>query len=350
MESESEGDLNRRPPQARPRTRFLPTRLRSATAGAAVLGLLSLGCGQDRSGAPSDGAESGGAPPASEREGSRPVPKVLMIGIDGVRPDLLAAARTPNLDRLAREGSYTASARTGYPSVSGPGWSSFLIGVWPDKHGVLDNEFEGKAYDDYPDVLSRLEALRPALVTYAAADWLPLVTDDHNGPVISDRVDRKFIVDGYDTGWAEADSMVVDDAVRTLSTEDPDLAFVYLGNPDEVSHTSGGIGAEYVAALERADGEVGRLIEAVRSRSSAAEEDWLVLVSTDHGRREDGGHGGDTQEERTIFYLASGPSSSPLPDSVYVVDVAVSALTHLGIPIDPAWQLDGQAAGVAPRH
>ena len=316
---------------------------------AALLVPLLLGCGQERDEPATDraGPATGGGSTASSE--ATPVPKVLMIGIDGVRPDLLASARTPNLDQLAQEGSYTATARTGFPSVSGPGWSSFLIGVWPAKHGVHDNEFEGKAYDDYPDVLTRVESLHPEMETYAAADWLPIVTDDHNGPIISDRIDRKFIVDGYEAGWAEADSMVVDDAVRTLTNEDPDLAFVYLGNPDEVSHSTGAIGAEYIAALERADREVGRLMEAVHSRPSVHDEDWLVLVSTDHGRREDGGHGGDTPEERTIFYLASGPSSSALPDSVFVVDVAVSALTHLRVHIDPSWQLDGRVAGVAPE-
>ena len=314
-------------------------------AGALLL-LLGLGCGQapegERAG-PAGGASTEADAPADE--GQRAY-KVLMIGIDGVRPDVLASAHTPNLDDLAQRGSYTASARTGFPSVSGPGWSSFLIGVWPDKHGVTDNEFQGKAYDRYPDVLTRLESLRPELQTYAAADWLPLVTEDHNGPVISDRVDRKFIVDGYDLGWAEADSVLVDDAARTLATENPDLSFVYLGNPDEVSHTVGSIGEEYVAAVELADREVGRLLDAIRTRPTANQEDWLVLVSTDHGRRADGGHGGDSPEERTIFYLASGPSAIPLPDSVRIVDVAVSALTHLGVSIDPAWALDGRPAGV----
>ncbi len=278
-----------------------------------------------------------------------PAPKVLMIGIDGVRPDILSSAETPNLDRLAQSGVFTPSARTSFPSVSGPGWSSFLTGVWPDKHGVTDNEFHGKAYDRFPDVLTRFESLQPELVTYAAADWLPLVTEDHNGPVISDAVDRKFVVDGYQVGWAAADSMLVDDAVRTLAGEDPDVSFVYLGNPDEVSHGSGSIGPEYVEALERADRQVGRLMEALRSRPTVGDEHWLILVSTDHGRLADGGHGGDTPEERTIFYLASGASVTALGDTVAVVDVAVTALVHMGVPIDPSWALDGRPAGVQVR-
>ena len=57
-------------------------------------------------------------PPGAET--SRGARKVLLIGIDGVRPDVLAAVPTPNIDALAAEGWYTDQARTTTPSVSGP--------------------------------------------------------------------------------------------------------------------------------------------------------------------------------------------------------------------------------------
>ncbi|MDH5589361.1 MAG: alkaline phosphatase family protein, partial [Gemmatimonadota bacterium] len=120
------------------------------------------------------------------------------------------------------------------------------------------------------------------------------------------------------------------------------------GNPDEASHEHGSIGPEYREALATADTQVGRLWAAVRARPTFAGEDWLVLISTDHGRRADGGHGGDTPEERTIFFLAGGPAAAHggLIDPVHVVDVAVTALTHMGVVIDPAWNLDGKAVGL----
>ncbi len=88
---------------------------------------------------------------------------------------------------------------------------------------------------------------------------------------------------------------------------------------------------------------------AVRARPTYAQEDWLILMSTDHGRTADGDHGGDTPEERTIFYLASGPSTvvGTLEGTPAIVDVPVTALAHLGIDIDPAWSLDGKVVGLA---
>ncbi len=295
---------------------------------------------------------SGGEAPSSgsaAASASPPTPKVLVIGLDGVRPDVLAEVPTPNLDALVAEGAYTADARTGFPSVSGPGWSSFLIGVWPEKHGVTNNDFDGKRYGRYPDFLTRIEQVRPELNTFAVADWLPLVAQEDGQPTISDAVDTKHILNGYDMGWPEADARSVELAVERLSDGDPDALFVDRGNPDETSHHHRSIGEEYRAAIELADQHVGQLVAAVRARATYASEDWLIISSTDHGRTADGGHGGDSPEERTIFYLVSGPSTArgTLGQPVSIVDVPVTALAHLGIEIDPAWDLDGKVVGLA---
>ena len=302
---------------------------------AAALVLLLAGC----AGGSDDGAGSGGPL----------IRKVLVIGIDGVRPDVMAEVETPNLDALIADGTFSDRAQTGRPTVSGPGWSSFLTGVWPDKHGVTNNDFTGKRYDLYPDFLTRIEQVRPSLVTFAALDWLPVGADSAGGPIIGDAPDAKYVVNGYTRGWPAADSAVTFMAAGQLMGGDPDAVFVYLGNPDEASHEAGSIGDEYRAAIALADSHVGMLLDAVRARPSYAREDWLVLVSTDHGRRADGGHGGDSAEESTIFFIASGPSAARgrITEPPGIVDVAVTALAHLGIPIDPAWGLDGKAVGLA---
>ena len=280
---------------------------------------------------------------------AQPAPKVLLIGIDGVRPDVLAEVATPNIDALAASGWYTAEARTTTPSVSGPSWSSMLTGVWPGKHGVTNNNFTGRDYDTWPGFLTRAERERPELATYAALDWLPLGELPEGGPVVPATIDARALLNGYDLGWAAADGEVTTHAVRHLGQADPDAMFVYLGNPDETSHQHGSIGTEYRDAIALADSHVGMLIDAVRARPGYENEDWLVLISTDHGRSADGGHGGDSPEEMTIFILASGAATVdwPQPGPAHIVDVAATAIAHLGIEIDPAWALDGRPLGDA---
>ena len=305
-------------------------------------------------------ASCGEAPSADSARGT---PKVLLIGIDGVRPDVLAEVATPHIDALVLEGWYTAEARTTTPSVSGPAWSSMLTGVWPDKHGVTNNNFTGRNYAQYPSFLARLEEVRPELATFAALDWLPLAELEGGDPVIPPAIDAREIVDGYDLGWGEADGEVTARAVQHLGAADPDALFVYLGNPDETSHRNGSIGAEYRDAIALADSHVGMLVDAIRARPAYADEDWLILISTDHGRRADGGHGGASPEEMTIFIVASGPATAtwhgqatspatatqPAPrPPTFIVDVAATALDHLGIASDTAWQLDGMPLGGSP--
>lgn len=272
--------------------------------------------------------------------------KVLLIGIDGVRADVMADVSTPNLDALAAEGAFTDETTTTTPSVSGPSWSSMLTGVWPEKHGVLSNEFTAPRYGDYPDFLSRIEAERPELTTVAVADWVPIMELDGRRALVGPDVDVRETLDGYEAGWAEADRRGVDFAVAQLENSDPDAIFVYLGNPDETSHEAGSIGTEYREAIAMADSEVGRLVAAVEARSGFESEDWLILVSTDHGRRADGGHGGDSPEEMTTFIIVSGPSAADaIEGPTFIVDVAATALAHLGI--DPTeWGLDGRAVGL----
>ena len=169
------------------------------------------------------------------------------------------------------------------------------------------------------------------------------------GPLISDAVDTKFNFNGDLVGYVRADSLSVAAAVRYVRDEDPDAAFVYIGNPDVAAHDHGARSAEYYASIEMADAQVGDLVRAIRSRPTYQDENWLILVSTDHGHRDEGGHGGTSPEETTVFYLASGPAAARgrVGGHPNLVDVAVTALAHLGVEPDPAWDLDGKVSGLA---
>jgi predicted AlkP superfamily pyrophosphatase or phosphodiesterase len=273
--------------------------------------------------------------------------RVLVIGIDGVRVDMLARASTPTLDSLAAGGFFSDEAKTRVRTVSGPGWSSMLTGVRTAKHGVDSNDFSGNRYTEWPDFLTRLEGSRPELGTFAVLDWPPLGTTDSGGPLISDAVDVKINFNGETDGYGPADSASVEAASGHLRSADVHAAFVYLGDPDVVSHDTDSFSPEYRASIERADAQVAALLDAVRSRSGYAGENWLILVSTDHGRNDAGGHGGKSPSETTIFFLASGPPVQPgrteCPPEI--VDVAATALAHMGMVVE---ELDGRPRGLGP--
>lgn len=269
--------------------------------------------------------------------GSKPG-KVLIIGIDGCRPDALKAAKTPHLDRLVREGALSETAQTGPITVSGPGWSSMLTGVWAEKHGVKDNSFQGSNYDRYPHFFRRLKQARPEAKAASIAHWGPIHT--------------RIVRDADSSAEARTDDEVADSAARLLTETNPDVVFLHFDDVDHAGHSLGFDPAlpAYLAAIEKADEQVGRVLDALRARPNYATEDWLILASTDHGGTEKR-HGLDIPEHRTIFLIASGPSVVPgrIPDPTFIVDVAATALVHLGVEIDPSWDLDGRPVALRPR-
>ena len=132
--------------------------------------------------------------------------------------------------------------------------------------------------------------------------------------------------------------------------DDPDAIFIFYSDTDEAGHEFGfhPDSPEYLAAIEKVDGQLGHIIAAVEGRSTYGEEDWLVVVTSDHGGNMEGAHSGGTPEKRTIPFLVSGPAvmgDEPFP-APRNVDVTKTVLAHMGVPIDEASGLDGHIVGL----
>ena len=72
---------------------------------------------------------------------------VVLVSIDGLRPDAIARFTAPTLQRLIGEGSYSLSARTIMPSTTLPSHTSMLSGEPPDEHGVFWNNVTSAKVD-----------------------------------------------------------------------------------------------------------------------------------------------------------------------------------------------------------
>ncbi|WP_454321131.1 alkaline phosphatase family protein [Streptomyces phaeoluteigriseus] len=281
-------------------------------------------------------AASAGPLTTTARAATR-TPKVLVIGLDGALLTRVKDADAPHLDALMAAGVTAPSsiyANPLAPTMSGPGWSTLLTGVWPDKHNVKDNAFTGHRFAQYPDFLTRIETAKPSLTTYAVSSWAP-ITDT----LLSAKVDTRV-----STPSAEYDTGTTSRAVAQLAGGNPDAVFVQLDNIDHAGHSYGAASQQYLDAVHTADAQVGQIVAAVKARASYATEDWLIMVTADHGHTDAGGHGGSTLPERQTFLIATGTVLAPgsVRYDVKMPDVAASALAHLGIAIDPAWNLDGR--------
>lgn len=286
--------------------------------------------------------------------------KVLVIGIDGCRSDALQTANTPNLDALLAQSFRTYESWHLDITVSGPSWSSIMTGAYHQKHGVTNNSYSGSNYNQYPYFATRAKERKPNLYCVQVTEWAPMSDDVYN-----DGWDLKIKVpDGQGTPTEAA-------AVTQLQNPNLDLLFVYFDAVDLAGHASGfnPNNPAYISAIENVDGHVGGVLNALYSRPNFANEDWLILLTTDHGGIGTG-HGGNTNQERLIWWAASGTNVEPrqltnrpdpgsyqlsgvdanlLRQSPVQADIAVTGLHHLlyDLNFNPdtvaTWDFDGHS-------
>lgn len=249
-----------------------------------------------------------------------PVRQLLIIGIDGARWDIIAEpGQGVRLQQLAAEGSLHRMTMEA-PTISGPGWASILTGTTHAEHGIRDNTMIGSRLWSYPDILARAFFADQSTRTFAAAGW-PVLVDPHGlGPIIHPRVEQQYaglhhviVRDGETHGYEKIDAEIADIAAAKLNADAFDAGFVYFCGVDESGHVYGLQGEEYRAAVRRVDTHVERLLEAVARRTEDRGEDWLVVLTTDHGHRDEGGHGGDTDREKESWVITWTPGTGGLP-------------------------------------
>jgi predicted AlkP superfamily pyrophosphatase or phosphodiesterase len=285
-------------------------------------------------------------------DGGAPQTKhALVIGIDGLRVDALQQVSTPETDALIVNGAVTYEAFAGgvlgtpteQMTWSGAGWSSILTGVWVDKHGVEFNVFDDARFDEYPHFFARVREKKPAAYLSSFVTWTPI----NDSILASADADEAFSPEADSS--AEGDVAVTAEVVTHLGSKTPDIVFVQLDEVDHQGHVAGFSPAvpEYASAVETIDAQVGQMLDAIRARATYATEDWLVVVTTDHGGM-GRGHGGQSDEERTVFMIVSGGAArrgetiSPGPGHTAVPP---TVMTHLGLAIDPAWGWESEPFG-----
>lgn len=243
--------------------------------------------------------------------------KIMIIGIDGCRPDGITTANTPNLDALMANGTYSLDARNTGTTLSGPGWSSMLTGVWQDKHMVVDNSFSGSDFSRYPHFFKRIEEHNPDNRTVSISQWHPINDQIAYGCADITKNSEDSSVD------------VKNKAVAELGVGDLSALFVHFDDVDHAGHSSGFSpnNSNYIKAIETVDTAIGELVVALRNRPNYDKEDWMVIVSTDHGGSGTA-HGGDTEEERTVFVIVSGDNVPNREIAKTISEIEVSPVNN----------------------
>jgi predicted AlkP superfamily pyrophosphatase or phosphodiesterase len=225
---------------------------------------------------------SGGAGP-NGRAASRPnVRSVLTVSIDGLNPDALTElgpSRTPNLHKLLAKGASTLNARTEFEATQTlPNHTGMVTGRPVDTdiggHGVWFNEDNGSTVHK-----SAGERVRSAFS----------VVHNRLGRTALFASKDKF--DFLDRSWPEAidkyrmipnNKALTRAVLRDLRQKRRSFRFVHYSAPDVTGHASGYLSEDYLAAVEKTDHRLGRLMKRIK-KIPRLRRHLVLIVTSDHG-------------------------------------------------------------------
>ncbi|MBW3534700.1 MAG: ectonucleotide pyrophosphatase/phosphodiesterase [Gemmatimonadetes bacterium] len=249
---------------------------------------------------------------------------VIVVSIDGLRPDAIERFGATTLQRLMREGSHSLEASTVLPSKTLPSHTSMLTGTEVDVHGVTWNSEQLGEHGHVATPTIFAAARRAGFETAA---------------FFSKRKFRHLQVPGT-LNYGQSPSRwpgfwsaerTVGDAERYLDEHRPNLLFVHLGDADFAGHLMGWMSRPYGWAVREVDEELARLLEAADAAFGPGE--YTLLVTADHGGH-GRDHGSEDPRDVTIPWIAWGEGVArgvSLDAGISTMDTAGTTLWLLGI-------------------
>lgn len=230
---------------------------------------------------------------------SRPLPAVehvVIISVDGLRPDCLLLAEAPVLHGLIKSGAYTMWARTIPAAVTLPSHTSMLTGVTPEKHGIGWNGSPAPGEPVHPQVPTIFE--RAACAGYQTA----LIAGKAKFSALNKPGTVTFV--SILGGAQGTDANVAAEAVKIIGQHRPGLVFIHFPGVDAAGHASGWGSPEQLAAIAALDRHIGAVLATLEQ--AALRETTVIIISADHGGA-GLAHGPDDARSRHIPWIVAGP-------------------------------------------
>ena len=249
--------------------------------------------------------------------------KVILISIDGMRPDGLKACGNEYLSKLEEICSYTYQASSMNPSVTFPCHFSMTHSVTPQRHGILTNTYVPQVRP----VAGIFEKLCAAgAVSAIFYGWEPLRDIANPGTL-------KFATYINAYMYESSDTVLTDAAEKLIDEQKPDFVFLYMVETDEKGgHDNGWMSEEYLRRISIAIDNVKRMIERFK-------DEYSIIIMADHGGH-DRSHGSTMPEDMIVPLFLCGPDFTPGEniENASLLDIAPTIAAIMGIPSDPDWE------------
>jgi predicted AlkP superfamily pyrophosphatase or phosphodiesterase len=142
------------------------------------------------------------------------------------------------------------------------------------------------------------------------------------------------------------DESVAKKAAETIQENGPDLSWVYLEYTDDMGHMHGD-SPEFYRAIQLADKRIGYIWQALQYRQQHFNEEWLIIITTDHGRdaATGKGHGGQSERERASWIFTNAKNlnaqfHAPI-SSVTDIMPSIARFMQMTIAREQAFETDG---------
>lgn len=280
-------------------------------------------------------------PAAPQPDRPRPARRAILFVLDGLRAD--TAMTMPTLVGLRERGN-AFIARVGQPSLSLPGWTAMLTGAWQEVSGVTSNWYPDVVPIDSVISLAHQHGLRTAVVGDRAWRQLFGAHTNHGAYVRWEKKlgageelnDPQYIVgpaNYYDDARImSSDGELAAAAARIWRVQQPELMIVHLSTPDNFGHGYGGTSPQYINGAAFTDGLVRDILQVVDFSDTA------VVVTSDHGHLDEGGHGGAEEivVQSPLILAGAGVAADDgdgYSGTVSQVDIAPTLCALLGLPL-----------------
>ena len=249
--------------------------------------------------------------------------KVILISIDGMRPDGFSLCGNAFCEEMMKLGSYTLEGKTVFPSVTLPCHMSLFHSVPPERHGITTN-----VYIPFARPINGLfeQIKNCGGVSAMYYGWEPLRD-------VSRPASLKYA--GYINAYTEdaTDGLLTDMAIDRIEKSKPDFVFLYMVETDEKGgHDNGWMSDGYLNYINAAIENVKRVYEAYGN-------EYTIIVTADHGGH-GRSHGSDLPEDMTIpmFFIGDSFKTGEKLENITILDIAPTIADVMSVPKAPEWE------------
>ena len=239
------------------------------------------------------------------------VKKAIFIGYDGFRVDGLnnikdldnsAIMYVKSLGGLYHTFSGGVAGKNEQATSTAPSWMAMLTGGWGDYNGITDNS-QMKNPNAKTFLTEQAENGRCASFTTSWREHTELSYRPDIANSIKNNISVEYThqIDDTATYYQILKYVSKPAGEEKIPEQDPDCIFFTLEYTDHAGHSTGyKSNDEYIQACKDDENYGYDIIKTIEARSTYDEEDWLIVISTDHGGKGTG-HGGQTSMEKLTW-------------------------------------------------